>query len=119
MRAAGRDPGHGRKSERGVSCIREGDPALEVLPRHLRVVGDQPGQIHRVVIAGVVEIERELVILPDALSDFLQVRDLDAEERLFYAVVEHHFSVTLASERLQLGEDFFCGHWRSEGWQKG
>ncbi len=109
MRAARRDPRHSGTGERAVGRIR--NPALQILFRHPRVVGDQPGQIHRVVITGVVKIERKLVVLLDALLDLLQLRDLNAKERLLHAVVGHHPFVAVAAQRLQLCQNFFCGHY--------
>ncbi len=65
-----------------------------------RVPGDQPGQIHRFAVPGVVKVERKLVILLDALLDLLQVRYLNAKEGLLHTVVGHYVLVAVAAQRL-------------------
>ena len=79
------------RSPTRVRLIGRFHPAIEILLGHPGIVGDQPGQIHGVVIPGVIEIERELIVFLDPLLDLLHVADLHAEERFFHAVVAKHF----------------------------
>ena len=54
------------------------------------IVGDQPNQLHRVVVTGIVKIERQLVIFLDALLDLFAGQDLGTKERgSLHAVVGH------------------------------
>lgn len=77
---------------------------------HPGVVSDQPGQIHRVINAGVVELECQLIILPDALPDFLQILDLHTVKRFFHAMVKEHLFVALFAQRLDFFEDLLDSH---------
>src|SRR5262245_29253051 len=103
----GRDPGDGEAAE----CFAGGviGPALEVLFGHLLVVGDEAGEIHRVIDARVVEIERELIILLDPLLDFLEVLNAYAENGLLDAVIQKDALVVFLGEGLELGDDFGGG----------
>src|SRR5207302_2627083 len=60
--------------------------------------------------AGVVKIERELVIHLDALLDLLHVLDLDAQARLLGAMGHPHLLGLLGAELLEFGDDVFGGH---------
>ena len=85
-------------------------PAAQVVVSHPGVVSDQPGQIHRVINAGVVELECQLIILPDALPDFLQILDLHTVKRFFHAMVKEHLFVALFAQRLDFFEDLLDSH---------
>lgn len=86
------------------------DPLLEVLLSHLRVVCDQSGEVHSVGDAGVVEIQRELIVRLDALLDLLHVLDFDTEARLLRAVVHPNLFGLSGAELLEFGNDFFGSH---------
>jgi hypothetical protein len=118
MRAPGRHPGDrifGNRPPAGAS-----EPLLQVLLGHLRVVGDQSGEVHRVGDAGVVEIQSELVVRLDAFLDFLHVPDLDAEARFLGAVGHPGFLGLCVGELLELRDDLVGGHlnfsFKLEGW---
>src|SRR5262245_41546425 len=106
------DPGDGEAAE----CFAGGviGPALKVLFGHLRVIGDEAGEIHGVVDARVVEIERELIILFDSLLDFLEVLNAYAENGLLDAVIQKDALVVFLGEGLELGDNFGGGSHKSK-----
>jgi len=107
MRAAGGHPGNGGTGERGAGIFR---PVLEVLFGHLRIISNQPGQVHGVIDARVVEIESEAIIHLDALLDLLEFLDFHAEAGFGNAVIEENVSVAFAAERFDFSEDFLGSH---------
>ena len=83
---------------------------LQVLLGHARIVRDQARQIHRVVIPGVIKIQRELIVRARPLLYLFQLRQplTPRTPRLLHAVivVEHPF-VAFLTYRFQFFEDFF------------
>jgi len=76
-----------------------------------------------VVVAGVEEVEGELVVGFEAFVDFLEVFDFYAEEGFLCAVVEEDFFVGVCAEGFEFVEDVLggggsCGrgHGFSFGW---
>ena len=80
-------------------------PVLELLLRHLRPVGDHAGEVHRVVVARVVELERERLIAFDFLGDRFEIGHADAEHRDVDAVPGVGLARLLFAFFLELGED--------------
>jgi hypothetical protein len=99
-----------------VKPQRVGELAVSaVLPGHAGVVGDQAGEVHGVVDAGVEEVEGELVVLLHALLDLLEVFDLDAVDGVFGAVAEEDLAVGVGAEGTELGEDVLGGEFGGGG----
>jgi hypothetical protein len=108
VRAVRRDPRDCELGDRVAFGLFE--PAAEVGLGHFGFVGDEAGEVHRIVDAGVIEVERELVVLLDRLLVFFEVLDLDAEEGAGDAVIAEDAAVALGPERLDFLNDLGCGH---------
>ena len=66
------DPGDRVRADRLAGGLL--GPVLKLALRHLRPVGNHAGEVHRVVVAGVVQLEREGLVAFDFLGDRFQGR---------------------------------------------
>src|ERR1700677_1268222 len=101
MGAACRDPRHGRACEARARALH---PFPKVLLRHPPIVGHKARQVHRVIDAGVVQVQRKAVIRSDTLLDLLQSLDLYAVARLPRIMVEEYLFVGRGAEGPYLRE---------------
>src|SRR5438445_12931926 len=83
---------------------------LEVPFGHLRIVGDQPGQIHSVINAGVVKVQGKTIIHFDAFLDFFKFIDFYAVARFGNAMVEKDVAVAVTAKGFDFSEDFLGSH---------